>query len=141
MTVLWPFQLLFAMVAESDSAETVDEVNAPVCAERNVIEVKSDSSVSICCSENSKDEIDVGGWLAQMVLTDAKYLRATPAGRVVECAGRMLWPKSLGATTGFRHSREVEQIAKFISHSWQASTWSKVLTLLHKVQLEIRSDC
>ena len=66
-------------------------------------------------------------WLSQMKLTDAKFLRATKASCVVEYAGRAL---RLDNPTYFRHSRAVKEINKFISHSWQASAWSKTLTLL-----------
>ena len=79
------------------------------------------------------DDEELGGiaamadWLSQMILTDARFLRATEASRVVEYAGRALW---LDKPTYYRHSRTVKEINKFISHSWQASAWSKMLTLL-----------
>ncbi|CAK9080796.1 Uncharacterized protein SCF082_LOCUS38498 [Durusdinium trenchii] len=62
-----------------------------------------------------------------MDLTNRKFLRAVPIHRVLRRFGRVL---RTSTQVEFKHSLVVEEIAKFISHSWQASRWSKTLTLL-----------
>ncbi|CAJ1434052.1 unnamed protein product [Effrenium voratum] len=64
--------------------------------------------------------------LASMCLTDEKFLRATPAHRIMRRAGRAL---RHNAQVSFQDSRKVKEISKFISHSWQASPLLKTLTL------------
>eukprot|EP00438_Fugacium_kawagutii_P035153 Skav214513 [mRNA] locus=scaffold468:14834:15262:- [translate_table: standard] len=63
-----------------------------------------------------------------MVLTHERFLRATKACRVIQCAGRVLRDRRPGAVS-FAHSRSVEKIGTFISHSWQASAGFKILSL------------
>ena len=87
----------------------------------------SPSSSSISVDDEDMAATAMADWLSQMILTDARFLRATKASRVVEYAGRAL---RLDKPTYFRHSQAVKEINKFISHSWQASAWSKTLTLL-----------
>ena len=70
----------------------------------------------------------VARWLCQMQLTDDRFLRATPVLRVVEFAGRILRREHPDC---FSHSQPVKEVKKFISHSWQASAWSKTFTLLY----------
>eukprot|EP00438_Fugacium_kawagutii_P012652 Skav215607 [mRNA] locus=scaffold666:473675:482890:- [translate_table: standard] len=67
-------------------------------------------------------------FLTKMILTDEKYLRATPAHQVIRCAGHGL-RQGPGTEASFVHSTSMKTINKFISHSWQASTGLKILTL------------
>ncbi|CAK9106397.1 unnamed protein product [Durusdinium trenchii] len=108
------------MVAELEQLE--HECEAPVPEERDIL--ARNSSDLFDDKERTDDLVD---WLSQIKLTDERFLRATPAYRVVECAGRPL-RRSHG--DHFRHSQAVAEISKFISHSWQASAWSKIWTLL-----------
>ena len=82
---------------------------------------QSDESVR---SEVTAEDLVVE-WLLQMALTDERFLRATPAHRVIERAGGILRKRR----ANFAYSQSVKEISKFISHSWQASALIKILTL------------
>ena len=92
----------------------MDEVDAPVPRERSG-------------SESSANVNIFAGWLSKMNLTNEEFLRAAPASEVVGCCGRVLRGS---APTTYSQSHAVKTINRFISHSWQASAWSKTLTLL-----------
>ena len=56
------------------------------------------------------------------VAAQDRFLRATPVHRVIAHSSRgLLCGDRLESNAGFAHSREVKEISKFISHSWQAS--------------------
>ena len=103
-----------------------EEFGSPVSGDRAVFGRVYNDSDALDVAENAVNRM--AGWLSQMVLTDERFLRATPADRVVEFAGRIL-----RSDTGchFKHSEAVKEIMTFISQSWQAPAWSKTLTLLY----------
>ena len=65
-----------------------------------------------------------------MALTHGLDQPEVPASRTAQVLRRFGRVLRTSTELEFKHSLAVEEIRKFISHSWQASGWSKTLTLL-----------
>ncbi|CAE7300162.1 cpr6 [Symbiodinium natans] len=113
---------------EDDKGEEDEkEPRAGLSVERKLSQKLRESSGGRCSEINQERLMTrLANRLAAMALTDEKYLRATPASRVIERAGRALRP---GTHVCFEHSRQVKEISKFLSHSWQSSPLWKLVTL------------
>ena len=68
-------------------------------------------------------------YISEMKLIDPSLCRSVPAYRILESFGRVL---RLGRVSDshFGYSSPACRIRKFVSHSWHAAVWFKVLSLL-----------
>lgn len=115
-----------AVVDAPVPVERIGRSSEPSCESFEDVSIGPSSAPSECRLEDLFDVEDrVTALLKDMVLTHERFLRATPAHRVIQRAGHAF----RAPRANFADSRSVNEISTFISHSWQASSASKILTL------------